>query len=133
MAEKKIRKRPSRSPSIGDMRDRIRIYVRNITSPIFDTASFTEQYTLLDTVWSVVYEITTQGGGISFFVLVNRQNARSTHVFGIRYRSDVDAENRLTHNGYIYKIDKVRDPEKRRRFLFLECTELGEENIEANR
>lgn len=132
MARIEIRQRPSRSPSIGDMRDRIQIYTRNINAPLFDSASFFQQYTLLRTVWGSIYGNTNLGGGTNRFSGVN-PDEEVTHIFAMRFRSDLTTEHRFIHKNFIYKPIKLRNPELRDRFIFWEVFQLGESNIESNR
>ena len=54
MGKLQIKRRPSKSPQIGDLRDRIELFSRIMKEPLFGTASFTELKTVIATVWAKV-------------------------------------------------------------------------------
>jgi len=127
MGRLQVQRRPSRVPQIGDMRDRVALYQRDITAPVFGTPSFTELYTLIDTVWAGV---TTFQGPTTFDEVNTKKNINIE--FKIRYRADVTTETVIGFDGKHYKIIDPNDMDKRSRFLFIRCTLLGDEDLEAN-
>ncbi|MDT8883111.1 phage head closure protein [Klebsiella aerogenes] len=48
-----------------------------------------------------------------------------THYFTIRYRRHITADHEVFCDGQIYRIRRVRDLNSKRRYLLLECEELG--------
>lgn len=49
-----------------------------------------------------------------------------THYITIRWRSGVTTDFEVVLNDLVYRIKRVRDLNSKRRYLLLECTELGE-------
>jgi len=50
-----------------------------------------------------------------------------THYFTIRWRRKITADHEVFCDGQIYRIRRVRDLNSKRRYLLLECEELGSE------
>lgn len=48
-----------------------------------------------------------------------------THYFTIRFRKGITADHEVVHNEQVYRVKRVRDLNAKRRFLLLECEELG--------
>ena len=127
MGKLNVTRRSSQSPQVGDMRDRIILYNRNIVAPKFNNASFTEKYTELDKVWS---SVNTKKGAPRFSGVDLDEQITTTFI--IRYRSDVSSETVIEFNDDYYKILDPDNPEKRKRFLFLGCKSLGNKTLKAN-
>lgn len=127
MGKLQVKRRPSKSPQIGDMRERVELFSRAMTEPVFGTASFTELYTSLGTVWAKVETII----GEERFDDVAPEN-KPTDTFTIRFRSDVTTETRLLYKGDYYQIIDPNNSDKRNGFLFLKCKNLGDKDFEAN-
>lgn len=49
-----------------------------------------------------------------------------THYITIRWRRGITTDFELVLNDLVYRVKRVRDLNSKRRFLLLECTELGE-------
>jgi len=127
MGKLNLKRRRSRRPQVGDMRIRISIYQRDIQSPTFGSAKFSQKYTLIDTVWASPE--TTKGEGLFTGVELKTE---VTDVFKIRYRDDVTSENVIKYNGNIFSILSVDDMDRRKTFLKIFCNVLGDEDLEAN-
>ena len=127
MGKLTIYRRKSKSPQIGDMRTRVPIYRRTITPPIFGEASHTEPHTLIDTVWSMIETLR----GNEIFAGVDADESPS-HLFTIRYRSDIAVDNIITWNSKNYKILSTENADERNRFHFLPCELLGDSSDVAN-
>jgi len=129
MGELIVERRPSRSPQIGDLKSRISIYERTITAPNFGAEEvFTQAHTLIKTVWAKAETIKHY----ATFDGVNSE-IKPTHKFSIRYRSDVVPNSIVKYDGNSYKVTKVDDTDLRKRFLFLLCQLLGDEDDQVNR
>ena len=48
-----------------------------------------------------------------------------THYFTIRFRRGITADHEVVHEDISYRVKRVRDLNSKRRFLLLECEELG--------
>lgn len=123
-----IKRRKSQSPQVGDMRERILLQERDIATPKFGSQKFSQDYTPIDEVWAGVTTIT----GTPLFTGVNPDKAIDV-IFDIRYRDDVTSETIVTWDGDNYEIIDPVDPDKRKRFLQLMCSTLGDSTKEANR
>ena len=129
MGELQIKRRPSRSPQVGDMRIQISIYTRTMTAPTFgEVDAFSQGHTLIATVWSSIETVRPSRtfDGVD-------SDTKTTHEFKIRYRTDILSKNIIKYDGNSYKIGFVDDTDLRKRFLFLLCELLGEDSAEANR
>lgn len=127
MGKLKPSRRKSRSPQVGDMRDRVSLYARNIKAPVFGTANFTQLYTLIKEVWA---SIETLEGPVTFDDVDTTKSI--SIVFKIRYRSDVSTETVVQFNGFNYEIVEAHDADKRNRFLFLRCALMGDATLEVS-
>ncbi len=54
-----------------------------------------------------------------------------THYFTIRWRRNITADHEVFCDGQVYRIRRIRDLNSKRRFLLLECEELGTERAEG--
>ena len=137
MAKLKVDKRPLRKTPIGDMRDRIAIRQRDVSTPGFDNpAKFGETYKTIATVWC---KVKTNVSGKKIFDGVNEDSGgggillSSTHIFTIRYREGVTSEHRVNYKDGNYQIQRVVNPEERDIELDLYCKLLGDRELEANK
>ncbi|HBP8874080.1 TPA: phage head closure protein [Escherichia coli] len=48
-----------------------------------------------------------------------------THYFTVRWRRGISGDHEVVHDGQVYRIQRVRDLNSKRRYLLLECEELG--------
>lgn len=130
MGELVVKRRKSKSPQVGDMRDRIVISQRKIGAPAIDgSAAFSQTLTEIATVWASVNTI----GGHEVFNSVSTNEKRVSILFIIRYRSDVTSANIITYKDDNYKILPTENADKRNRFLYLLCALLGDDSLEANK
>lgn len=127
MGTLQLHRRKSRVPQVGDMRILISIHTRAISEPNFNTAKFSQQYTPLTTVWAKVDSVT----GKKYFSGVQLKE-NTTEFFTIRYRDDITSEKIIEYDGKYFEILDVLDPEKRKRFLFIQCKEKGATTKKAN-
>lgn len=103
---------------VADLRERVSI--RSLTSTADGKGGFVESFsTVLATVWAKVEAVSSgeriQGG--------QQENARRYDVT-IRYLSTVLPTMRLVlDDARVLKIEGSRDPDLRRRWLILSCTE----------
>ena len=127
MGNLSIKRRRSKSPQIGDMRTRISIFQRTMTPPPFGSASHTEPHTLIATVWAKWDTLR----GDEIFAGVDADKSPS-HLFTIRFRSDISTKNIITVNSKNYKILSTENADERNRFHFLPCELLGDSSDSAN-
>lgn len=134
MGSLSVKRRKSKSPQIGDMRERIVISQRDMAAPGDDSAAFGQILIPIATVWAAVH---TKGGdsasGEEVFNNVSKSNTDASNLFIIRFRSDVTFANIITYKGDNYKILPADNPDKRNRFLFLYCALLGDDELDANK
>ena len=135
MAKRKVDKRPLKQVPVGDMRDRILIKERALSTPDFDNpAKFSEAYKTVAAVWA---KVKTNVSGRQIFDGVDAETGggillSSTHVFTIRYRGGVTSENVIDYKGENYEIKRIVNPEERNMYLELHCKLLGDRELEAN-
>ena len=65
-----------------------------------------------------------QPGAVAYQGSVQTENA-VTHYFTIRWRRNITADHEVFFDGQVYRIRRVRDLNSKRRYLLLECEELG--------
>lgn len=65
-----------------------------------------------------------QPGAAAYQGSVQTENT-VTHYFTIRQRRNITADHEVVCDGQSYRIRRVRDLNSKRRFLLLECEELG--------
>lgn len=118
--------------SAGDLKHRIVLQEREITAPVFGSASFTEEYQPGVEVWAGVKTVNLHGSGRRFFSNVNPEEEQPTHEFIIRYRNSVTSETRITWKGKYYKILSVQDPNEDGQYLELSSRILGNTDKQAN-
>ncbi len=115
----KIRKK-KRELCIGDMRDEIILQNRAIQPPVFGTPDFTENFTNIDTVWSLVNTV----NGKTFFDGVGTETP-ITHEIFIRYDVTVTAETWVQFDSNRIDILAVENLDGRKDFMALTCTDRG--------
>jgi head-tail adaptor len=128
MSTRRVNKRKLTKFAVGDMRDRIEIFVRSVIAPGAGSASVTEEYVLLREIWSrldhlipgkVIFDEVDTGG-------------QPTHIFTIRFWLDITTQNRVKFDNDYYKIVKVVDPQGRKEYLRLYCKLMGSFDRIAN-
>jgi head-tail adaptor len=127
MPTRRIKKRPLKKVSTGDMRERISFYNRAIAAPTFNSATFTEAYTLLRTVWA---SVETLSPGQVTFADIDVGN-QPTHLFKTRFWSDINTEIRIKWKDNNYEITKKNNPEERGEYLFLWAKLLGDDTLQG--
>ena len=133
MPKRSVSSRPLRKSPIGDLRERIELYTREVQPPVMGSASDTEKFTLIKEVWA---KIVTRLPGEDTFSKVNvaSQNllAKATHIFTIRWRSDITAQNVIQYEGNYFEILNTDDTETRNEYLIMHCKLLGDKTLKAN-
>jgi head-tail adaptor len=129
MSVRKVNKRKLTKFAIGDMRDRIEIFIRSIVPPGANSASPDEEYTLLREIWARLDHLLP---GKVIFDEVDTDN-QPTHIFTIRFWDDITSQNRIKNENDYYKIVKVIDPQRRQEYLQLYCKLMGATIREANK
>lgn len=105
-------------PDPGELNQRITIR-RRVDVPADDfgvTPAYPEQIR----TWAKK----TQPGATAYQGSVQVEN-RVTHYFTIRFRRGITADHEVLHDDISYRVKRVRDLNSKRRFLLLECEELG--------
>ena len=132
MPERKITKRPLKKYAIGDMRHRITLHTRNITPGNFDNPNFSETYDDGTDFWANVSTISLQANqGVTYFSGVALP-AGSSHVFVIRFASEITSENMVRWENRTYKVLAVNNPEERNQYSELFVQLLGDKDLAAN-
>jgi len=111
---------------IGDLNKQIQIDIKSLTAPEtnFD---YGQSFSGTKTVWAAVQ--TTNG--VEIFDGVNIVGTAS-HLFYIRYDSDITFANYLEYSNEKYKILETENLNQRNEFLLLKCVLRGNESYEAN-
>jgi len=117
MQKKRVSHRGAR---IGDMRHRITIHTRDITSPAHGSIDFSETFTGTNK-WAAIKTLQ----GVTVFDGVS-QDANVTHEISIRYDSSVTSETFIQlDDGRRLKILDVMHYEERDDYMVLLCTDRG--------
>lgn len=113
---------------IGSMNRLVSLRQRDITEPAQDLVDYTENFTEIAQVWADVK--TTSRGEVVF----DRTNTarQVTHIFSIRYRSDVTAETWITLDDINYDILDTEDLEEKNEFMFLKAVKKGDKTLPVN-
>ncbi|MBJ2078392.1 MULTISPECIES: phage head closure protein [Serratia] len=109
-----------RMPQAGELRERVKFRTRK-DAPVSDYGVEPE-YDHLFTTWAKINQVSaaTYHEGAQAGEIV-------THRIIIRYRpAGVSSDAEITHNETVYRIRRITDMNSARRFLMLECEELGE-------
>ena len=114
---------------IGALRETIEVHSRSIKSPAFNTQENRQVYAPKITLKAAVETVT----GIDIFDSVEVSGAdgvpqTATVLFYTRYRDDITAEDRIKHDGLVYKIIKVENIDLNNRFLKIFTATTGDEN-----
>lgn len=105
-------------PDPGELDSRVTLRQRiDQSMGDFDTES---TYQNVREVWAKVRQV----GATTLHESAQTEQA-ITHYFTIRYRSGVTADYELVFNGSVYAVKRGRDLNSARRYLLLECEELG--------
>lgn len=109
-----------RFPTVGEM-DRRVDFRQRIDDPSADFGSqstFTNQFK----TWAKVSQV-----GAATYQASVQSDSIITHYITIRYRAGVTSDFEAVLDGQVYRIRRARDLNAKRRFLLLECEELGAE------
>jgi len=120
-------RRKNRAVCIGDMRDKIVIQVRTITSPSSDGVDFTEVFNTDKTVWAMV----ETKNGVEIFDGTNLLGV-ATHYFYIRYIENLTAESWIKFKSKYFDILDIQNLEERDEFMLIRCNERGVTSKETN-
>lgn len=112
---------------IGDLKDRIEIFLRSQVSKNDGKIKSVMDFSSVATVWAKV--TTTRGSQL--FDGVELADP-FTHEIEIRFRADIDAEKWIDFKGNRYDIVDVQDYDERNEFLLLLCKKKGDQTKEAN-
>ncbi len=118
-----------REPCIGDLRNRIILYDRDLGANNTNDPDYDLTFTNAISVWAGVV---TLADGQDVFSGVNIV-AIAKHKFIIRYRSGITSEKWIQFNSKNYDILSIEDPEERHEFLILYCNERGDSSKATNR
>jgi len=129
VSERKVKRRPLKKISIGDMNQRVSLFCRSIKGAAYNKASLSESYSKIADVWSKVESI---GSGFQEFAGIDISQA-ATHIFVIRFRDDVTTETVIQFDGSNYEILNKDDPESRHEYLILTSRLKGKKELEASR
>ena len=113
-------KKPKRAVCIGDMRDRVTVYVRTATPSRTNGVDLSEVLSTPTSIWAAV--VTKEGKEI--FDGTNLKGV-ATHWIYIRSISGLTAEKWLEFNGEYYDIIDVQDMDERGDFMLLRCSVRG--------
>lgn len=105
-------------PDPGELNQRITVR-RRIDEPTDDFGvqpSYTESF---DT-WAKV----AQTSATAYQGSVQTENV-VTHYFTFRFRKGITADHEVVRDNQVYRVKRMRDLNSKRRFLLLECEELG--------
>lgn len=117
------------SVCVGDMKNRIEIYVRGLTPSVDNSVDFSEGFTLLATVWAGI----KINSGISLFDNSNLiSKSEVSHQFFIRYRSDITQENYIKFDGNYFDIVSVQPASTEKRILIINAKLRGQASNAVN-
>jgi len=124
-------KQTVKAQAIGDMRNYIELYERDINQPADNTVDFDETFTLIEAVWA---KLVTVKGKVMFDGSNIAQEV--THEFYIRYLASLDRD--AYSNVYIkfdseyFRILKVDHLDERKRFMRIDTTIRGQTDEQVN-
>jgi len=113
-------KKPKQGICVGDMRDRVTVYVRTATPSRTNGVDLSEVLSSAVTVWAAV----TTKEGKEIFDGTNLKGV-ATHWIYIRYLSGLTAEKWVEYNGEYYDIIDVQNLDERGDFMLLRCSVRG--------
>lgn len=107
---------------IGDLKDRIQIYSRSITSPLNSGVDFGESFAEP----KVMYAMTETTNGETIFDATNTETV-VTHNFYIRYLPNLTAEGWILFKQKYYDILNVENLNEEDRFMLIKANLRGTE------
>lgn len=112
---------------IGALRNKIKVYDRNIQEPVDGSVDFTENFTNETTKYA--YIETTRGVDIFNGVELI---GNASHLFYIRYDSSVTSQSWIEYNEKYFDILQAENIDERNEWLILRCRERGDKTKLAN-
>jgi len=106
---------------IGDMRNRISLYRRDLTAPLSRGTNHTEEFTLIDQVWAQVKSTS----GVEYPFDDTNTFVEATHEWSMRYRDDIDANVWIQYRGVWHKILDVNNDSLLNLTLIIKTTIRG--------
>ncbi len=131
MSRRKVKRRPLKKISVGDMRDRIWIYTRALTEPLYGESESTDDPVLLFERWSKAESLLGTQTGRQMFDDVDMKE-RPDISFTIRYEASVTSEKVIKFRDEWYEIKFIDDPELRHEYLILYSKVKGSTSKEVN-
>jgi SPP1 family predicted phage head-tail adaptor len=105
------------SPHIGDLRARVRLEA--LVSTADSHGGTVSTWTLIATVAAAVWPVSGREA-----VLAGQMTAVSTAVVWIRWRTDLSVKDRVVFGARVLQIENIDDPDGRRTWLRLMCSEV---------
>ena len=121
--------RKKRSACVGDLRDEVILWDRDIKAPVFGSAEQTQTYSNNQTVWASVNTVR----GKEIFNGTQLVGVK-THNILIRFDDsrEITEENVVEFKGNYYDVLEVQNLEERDEWLELSCGVLGDKTQENN-
>lgn len=119
-------KKPLQQVCVGEMRDKITLYIRSITAPD-SGVDFSETFTTEKIVWSAV----VSKNGVEIFDGTALKGV-ATHYFYIRYIPNVTFEMFIEYKNKYYNIIDVQNLDERDSFYLLRGSLRGTTSNPAN-
>lgn len=120
----------SRSVCIGNMDRLIALQSRTLTAPTGGDSDYEETMVTIASVYALVE---TPGSDTQFGTIsIPGSTNFFSHVFYIRYRTDVTNETFVLMNGVYYDILHITNLEETDRFLKLDCVRSGPSTAPAS-
>ena len=113
-------------PCIGAMNKKIIIQIRNIRPP--NIVDFNENFIIQKEVWALV----TTVNGVTIFDSSNIERVVS-HIFEIRYISNVTFENFVNYENNEYIILNVENFNNNNETYILRCAIRGDDSLAVNK
>lgn len=146
MSVREVKKRRLKKYAIGDMRDRITLYPRSITAPVYNTTSSTELYENGMEVWASVFTFerkkeifdnvnVSETASHSFTIRLDTTKIGFPLYFPIVFSSfsfGITSEYMIVWEGKIYEILKTSHPDGRKQYVELLSRLKGKQTLAAN-
>ena len=118
--------------SVGDLRHRVKIHTRTLSTGDFGDVGFGESYDAGVEMWASVETVSRSGR--KMFDGVNLPEGPSpTHVVTVRHRDWITTEHVIRWREELYRIEgTVVKQDERRQYVVMYVKPLGDEDLEAN-
>lgn len=107
-----------RIPSIGTMRDRVQLLRKDMSAEA--EGGHSVSYVPLATVWARVRSLSGRAGGEA-----DSRTARISHSVVMRFRTDLNAGDRVIFRGTALEVISAEDLNGRRAYLSCACTQTS--------